>query len=78
MTTMTHSYAPLGEPSEASALRWTETYNTSNSYYASVSFQEAIGSARSGFSKKQLRTLRRQIHVAQSSGLYSRYWGISE
>lgn len=28
----------LEEISEASTLRWTETYNTSNSYYASVSF----------------------------------------
>lgn len=66
--------APLGDLSEESAVRWTETYNTSNSYYASVSFKEAIGSARTGFNDKQLSTLRRQIHVAQSSGLYSRYW----
>lgn len=70
--------APLGELSESSTLRWTETYNTSNSYYASVSFRQAIGSALTGFSEKQLRTLRRQIHAAQSSGLYSRYWGAPE
>lgn len=70
--------APLGELSEGSTLRWTETYNTSNSYYASVSFGQAIGSALSGFSEKQLRNLRRQIHAAQSSGLYSRYWGAPE
>lgn len=66
--------APLGDLCEETAMRWTETYNTSNSYYASVAFEEAFGSARTGFSGKQLRTLRTQIHVTQSSGLYSRYW----
>lgn len=66
--------APLGDLSEDSAVRWTETYNTSNSYYASVSFEVAMGSARTGFSEKQLRNLRTQIQITQSSGLHSRYW----
>lgn len=70
--------APLKDLSETSALAWTRTYNTSNSYYASVSFKEAIGPANIGFSEKQLRTLRWQIHTARSNGLYSRYWDIPE
>jgi glycerophosphoryl diester phosphodiesterase len=70
--------APLKELSEASILRWTRTYNTNNSYYASSSFTQAIGSARAGFSERQLRLLRWQIQVARSSGLYSRYWEIPE
>lgn len=70
--------APLGEVSDASSVRWTKTYNKSNSYYASASLQEAIGSARAGFSEKQLRLLRWQIQVARSSGLYSRYWDTPE
>lgn len=70
--------APLGELSEASNLQWTRTYNASNSYYASVSFKEAIGPTNTGFSEKQLRTLRWQTHIARSSGLYSRYWDVPE
>lgn len=70
--------APLGELSEVSTLPWTRTYNTSNSYYASVSFKEAIGPANTGFSEKQLRTLRWQTNVARSSDLYSRYWDVPE
>ncbi|KAH8769131.1 hypothetical protein F5883DRAFT_668814 [Diaporthe sp. PMI_573] len=70
--------APLGEISDASSVRWTKTYNTRNSYYASASFGAAIGSARAGFSEKQLRLLRWQVQIARSSGLYSRYWDVPE
>lgn len=52
-------------------------YNTSNSYYASVSFAEAIGELRHGeFSEQQLDLLRGQIKGAHSRGLKARYWDL--
>lgn len=49
-------------------------FSPENSYYASVSFQQSIGSVRTGFSKKQLFKLRTQIRTAKESGLVTRYW----
>ena len=51
------------------------TYNTSNSHYASVSFAEAIGELRDGeFSDHQIDLLRGQIKGAHRRGLKVRYW----
>ncbi|PSN68640.1 hypothetical protein BS50DRAFT_663279 [Corynespora cassiicola Philippines] len=47
-----------------------------NSYYASVSFQQSIGSVRSGFSETQLAKLRQQICTEEKSGLVTRYWDL--
>ena len=50
-------------------------YNTGNSYYASVSFAEAIGELRDGeFSDHQIDLLRGQIKGAHRRGLHARYW----
>ena len=50
-------------------------YNTGNSYYASVSFAEAIGELRDGeFSDHQIDLLRGQIKGAHRRGLRARYW----
>ena len=50
-------------------------YNTGNSYYASVSFAEAIGELRDGeFSDHQIDLLRGQIKGAHRRGLQARYW----
>ena len=77
--------APLGEmyetpvegetipvrDSEPSTLQ----YNSSDSLYASTSFQEAIGSLRGGeYSEQQLDKIRGQVQGAHRRGLKSRYW----
>ena len=50
-------------------------FDTSNSYYASVSFREAIGYPWVGrLSSKQLDLLRGQIRGAKRRGLKARYW----
>ncbi len=52
-------------------------YNTGNSYYASVSFAEAIGLLEDGgFSDHQLELLRGQIEGAHRRGLKARYWDL--
>ncbi|KAF4917836.1 Altered inheritance of mitochondria protein 6-like protein [Colletotrichum viniferum] len=57
----------------------TETnYNTTNSVYASASFQQAIGSVRLGFSRTQREKLRSQVQAAKSLGLQPRYWDIPD
>ncbi|KAF2195089.1 hypothetical protein K469DRAFT_743745 [Zopfia rhizophila CBS 207.26] len=48
-------------------------WSNDDTYYASVSFQQSIGSARTGFSDKQLEKLRKQIWTAQKSGLKAGY-----
>lgn len=50
------------------------TYNTTNSFYASVNFKRAIGPVWSGISDKQLRLIRGQIKGAHRRGLKVRYW----
>ena len=52
-------------------------YDTSNSYYASVSFADAIGELKNGeFSEHQLDLLRGQIKGAHRRGLKARYWDL--
>ena len=52
-----------------------DVYNTSNSYYASVSFVEAIGVLLNGeFSEHQMDVLRGQVRGAHKRGLKARYW----
>ncbi|KAK3680276.1 Altered inheritance of mitochondria protein 6 [Recurvomyces mirabilis] len=50
-------------------------FNTSNSYYASVSFGHTVGFVWHGEpSSKQLDIIRGQVHGAHSRGLKTRYW----
>lgn len=52
-------------------------YTTSNSYYASVSFGDAIGQLWDGqFSDHQMDLLRGQIKGAHRRGLKARYWDL--
>ena len=52
-----------------------KAYTTSNSYYASVSFADAIGQLWDGqFSEHQMDLLRGQIKGAHMRGLKARYW----
>ena len=52
-------------------------YNIRNSYYASVSFVDAIGALRDGeFSGHQLDLLRGHIKGAHRRGLKARYWDL--
>ncbi len=46
-----------------------QAYHNIDSSYVSVSFSKAIGSVCTGFSSKQLATLREQIEMANLSGL---------
>lgn len=53
------------------------TYNSQNSYFASVAFGKAIGRLwRHGLSEKQLSLLRGQIRTAHTKGLKVRYWDL--
>ncbi|KAH9904661.1 hypothetical protein F4778DRAFT_770055 [Xylariomycetidae sp. FL2044] len=79
--------APLGEmwenpyapdrpppPPPAEEEKW-YTYNTSNSFYASTNFGEAVGRPTlAGLSGRQLQTIRGQIRGAHRRGLKTRYW----
>ncbi|KAL0932440.1 Altered inheritance of mitochondria protein 6-like protein 2 [Colletotrichum truncatum] len=51
-------------------------WDPEDAYYTSVSFQQSIGSVRTGFSNSQLKKLRYQIETAKWSGLKSRYWDL--
>ncbi|KAJ4393010.1 Altered inheritance of mitochondria protein 6 [Gnomoniopsis smithogilvyi] len=53
-------------------------YYPENSYYASVSFKQTIGSVRFGFSDTQLERLREQTRIANLSQLQARYWDIPD
>ncbi|KAI4258520.1 MAG: hypothetical protein L6R42_005040 [Xanthoria sp. 1 TBL-2021] len=63
--------APLEESSTDSNL-----YNKDNSYYASVSFEKAIGkpSLLGDLSDEQIKKVKDQIQGAHSNGLKVRYW----
>lgn len=55
------------------------TYNTSNSYYTSISLSHLFGHSkipRSGLTKSQMITVKGQIEKATELGLVSRYWDI--
>lgn len=53
-------------------------YNSTNSYYASVNFWNAIGAVwwRGGPSETQLEMIRKHLREARDRGLKSRYWGL--
>ena len=53
------------------------TFNSTNSYYASVSFGKAVGSVwRGRLSSQQMEIIRGQVRGAHSRGLKARYWDI--
>ncbi|RDW76167.1 hypothetical protein BP5796_06988 [Coleophoma crateriformis] len=57
------------------SLESTDLYNTTNSYYASVSIKKAVGHIWSwGLSSKQIKTIKTQIQMAKNAGLIARYW----
>ncbi|MDI1487469.1 MAG: Altered inheritance of mitochondria protein 6 [Ramalina farinacea] len=67
--------APLDQLSGEEASANGTLYNSTNSYYASVSFPKAIGKPNGGmFSPAQVDLMRRQIKGAQDRGLKARYW----
>ncbi|KAF4890370.1 Altered inheritance of mitochondria protein 6-like protein [Colletotrichum fructicola] len=82
-TTTYHEYhdtfldAPLTDLPAANTTNET-TYSTTNSFYASASFKQAIGSVRLGFSRTQRDKLRSQVQAAKSLGLQPRYWDIPD
>lgn len=54
-----------------------DSYNPTNSYYASVSFKKSIGFPwRFHLSSRQLDLIRAQIRGAHRRGLKARYWGL--
>ncbi|KAJ5178344.1 uncharacterized protein N7500_001043 [Penicillium coprophilum] len=53
------------------------TFNTSNSFYASVSFKKAIGHPWPfHFTQSQMKRIRNQVRVAHQHGLKVRYWAL--
>ncbi|KAJ5894068.1 hypothetical protein N7495_005759 [Penicillium taxi] len=53
------------------------TFNSTNSFYASVSLKQAIGIPWPfHFSERQMDIIRNQIRVAHHHGLKVRYWGL--
>ncbi|KAL3478628.1 PLC-like phosphodiesterase [Aspergillus californicus] len=52
------------------------SFNTTNSYYASVSFKKAVGVPwMFHLTERQVQTIRSQIRAAHNQGLKVRYWG---
>lgn len=75
LTEQKESWKRHGGSEEGGVKAVEEAYSTSNSYYASVSFIEAIGILLNGeFSDHQLDILRGQIKGAHKRGLRARYW----
>ncbi|KAJ0418940.1 PLC-like phosphodiesterase [Aspergillus carlsbadensis] len=53
-----------------------DTFDTTNSYYASVSFKKAVGIPwMLHLTDRQVQTIRSQIRAAHRQGLKVRYWG---
>ncbi|KAL4923950.1 uncharacterized protein BDV17DRAFT_275676 [Aspergillus undulatus] len=53
-----------------------DTFNATNSYYASVSFKKAVGTPwMLHLTDRQVQTIRSQIRAAHRQGLKVRYWG---
>ncbi|KAJ5800228.1 uncharacterized protein N7518_002296 [Penicillium psychrosexuale] len=53
------------------------TFNTSNSFYASVSFKKAIGYPWPfHFTQRQMDLIRSQVRIAHQHGLKVRYWAL--
>ena len=72
--TVSHS---TPSPLESLNLSSPDTYNSTNSYYASISFMKSIGyPVHSTLSHTQLALMRAQIQGAHAQGLKVRYWGI--
>lgn len=67
---------PAPQPEVLSVSR--TQYHSINSYYASASFKQSIGSVRFGFSDAQLEKLRKHIRLAKLSNLQARYWDIPD
>lgn len=58
-----------------SQLSANDTFNSSNSYYASTSLKASIGSVLGGsFLTSQLSRIRSEIRIAKEKGLKARYW----
>jgi hypothetical protein len=56
---------------------YADTYNTSNSYYASASFSDAVGQLwRGRLNERQLDIIRGQLRGAHRRGLKARYWDL--
>ncbi|KAL4801154.1 hypothetical protein BDV19DRAFT_396467 [Aspergillus venezuelensis] len=53
-----------------------DTYDATNSFYASVSFKKAVGTPwLLRLSERQVQTIRSQVRAAHNQGLRVRYWG---
>lgn len=69
--------APLDKFSAKSPNPATSTYNTTNSYYASASMNDAIGFPWLGrYSSSQMDKIRDQVNGAKVAGLKTRYWDL--
>lgn len=67
--------APLPALSDLNPSAEDLLYSTDNSYYASVSFSEAISTDHfMQMTDKQVEKVRKQIQAAKAKGLVSRYW----
>lgn len=67
--------APLPALSTTNPSKQDLLYNTTNSYYASVSFDKEIGKPFLGrMTPEQVWKVRRQVEGAKGMGLVSRYW----
>lgn len=63
-----------GQGSSGTAGTDASSFNASNSYYASTSFDSSIGLPYGELSSRQLELLRGQIKGAHERGLKARYW----
>lgn len=63
-----------GQGSTGTADTTPDSFNSSNSYYASTSFDASIGLPYGDLSSRQLNLLRGQIKGAHDRGLKARYW----
>lgn len=71
------SSAPSNVGQGLSGVRPTDSFNETNSYYASVSFNKGVGRLwRGHISQKQLRIIRGQVRGAHRRGLKARYWDL--
>lgn len=70
----TSSLTRRGQGDTGTARTTPDSFNSSNSYYASVSFDSSIGLPYGDLSARQLELLRGQIKGAHARGLKARYW----
>lgn len=68
------SLTPRGQGNTGTAHTTPDSFNSSNSYYASVSFDASIGLPYGDLTSRQLDLLRGQIKGAHERGLKARYW----